>query len=151
MHWVAGGFCLFQWLKRKKKPRKKKNNFQSYWNKYVRGGLSEVKWKKKTKPATKHQEKSPVLIQSGRSNLTWNHFFSSWVRSKMKCCLKWKFAGLFWEYQNTTWFSYTSLPLRFWPWHVSWAWLKKLRFWEWGKLSFVYTLIVLLWSLWTLR
>lgn len=37
--------------------------------------------------------------------------------------------------------------LAFWPRHVCWAWLKKLRFWEWGKLSFVYTLIVLLWSL----
>lgn len=67
-----GGFCLFQWLKRKKNLGKK-NNFQSYWNKYVRGGLSEVKWKKKNQQQNT-KKKSPVLISSGRSNLTTDHF-----------------------------------------------------------------------------
>lgn len=146
--WVA--FVCFSDWRGGKKSLEKKEKFPVILKQVCRVVL--VKWrKKKTKTATKHQEKKPCFNIIWKINLSWDYFFSSWVRSKMKCCLKWKFVGLFWKYQNTTWFSYTSLPLSIWPRHVCWAWLQKLRLWEWGKLSFVCIGIVLLWSLWVLR
>lgn len=54
-----GGFCLFQWLERKKKQLEKKNNFQSN---ETNARVVLVKWREK-KPTNQQQntDKTPLF------------------------------------------------------------------------------------------